>query len=507
MSDNGGKAELSRIRRERDLYLRLLELGEEREIEPLLGQALALIVEVTGSRQGYLQVQDVDHEGDGWWIQHGFSESELADVRRNLSQSIIAEALATGRTVMTASALLDPRFRERVSVRTGRIESVLCAPIGMDPRIGVLYLQGRSEAGTFTEEDRLAAETFARHLAPLAGRLCEQRRRRDVEDPTRAAREGLKLDGLVGRSPALANMLRQAALVAPLEISVLLTGETGSGKSQLARIIHDNSPRAHGPFVEINCAAIPEQLIESELFGALPGAHSTATRRIEGRVAAAAHGTLLLDEVGDLSPSAQAKLLQLLQSGTYYPLGSSRPVQADVRILAATNTDLAAAMAEHRFREDLFYRLHVMPIHAPSLGERREDVIELGRYFCAQACERHRLPRVTLSPAAERALEAAEWPGNVRQLAHVVEAATVRAAAGGGRRVERAHLFPDADGQRGEPIETLTFQEATRRFHAKLLRETLEASGWNVVEAARRLDLARSHVYNLIRALGIERPR
>jgi transcriptional regulator with GAF, ATPase, and Fis domain len=500
-------SELRRIRRERDLYLRLLELDEQREIEPLLGQALTLIVEMTGARQGYLHVHDPNRECDGWSMQHGFSESELANVRTNISQGIVAEALETGRTVVTASALLDPRFRERVSVQIGRIESVLCAPVGVDPRIGVLYLQGRSEPGTFTDDDRSAAEVFARHLLPLADRLVEQDRRRSDEDPTRDLRARFNLEGVIGRSAALAQVLRQVALVAPLELSVLLTGETGSGKSQLAKVIHDNSVRARGPFVEINCAAIPEQLIESELFGAMPGAHSTATRRVEGRIAAAAHGTLMLDEVSELSLPAQAKLLQLLQSGVYYPLGASKPVQADVRVIAATNADLEAAMAEHRFRDDLFYRLNVMPIPVPSLAERREDIIELATSFCAQACERHRLPRVVLSPAAERAVEAAEWPGNVRQLCHVVEAATVRAAASGARRVERVHLFPGANGAGGGSPTALTFQEATRLFHEKLLRETLEASGWNVVDAARRLDLARSHVYNLIRALGIERPR
>jgi Nif-specific regulatory protein len=454
-------------------------------------------------------VHDVerDPETEGWWIQHGFSEGELAQVRASISQGIVLQALETGETIMTASALLDPRFRERTSVRVGRIESVLCVPIGRDPRLGVLYLQGRAEPGTFGEEDRSNAEVFARHLAPLADRLLVQERRRSDTDATRAARQHLRADGVIGRSAALARVLQQVALVAPLDLSILLTGETGTGKSQLARVIHDNSLRASGPFIELNCAALPDNLIESELFGAMPGAHSTATRRIEGKVAAAAQGTLLLDEVGDLSLPAQAKLLQLLQSGDYFPLGAARPVRADVRVIAATNTDLAAALAEHRFRVDLFYRLHVLPIHVPSLAERRDDIAALAAHFCNQASERHRLPRVGISPCAQRALEAAEWPGNVRQLAHVVEAATIRAAATGGRWVERSHFFPESglngNGQNGH----LTFQEATRRFHVKLLRDTLEDSGWNVVEAARRLDLARSHVYNLIRALGIERPK
>jgi Nif-specific regulatory protein len=501
--------EFTRVRHERDLYLRLLNLGAQNELEPFLRDALALIVEMARAHQGYLELH-AEENGSAersWWIAHGFLPEEIAGVRSAVSHGIIAQALATGRTIVTPSALLDPRFRDRASVRIGRIEAVLCAPIGEERPLGVLYLQRRGEPGPFLEEDRSTAEIFARHLAPLADRLLfRQREQQDAADPTEALRRVLRLDGVVGRSRALAAVLQQVVLLAPLDVSVLLTGESGTGKSHLARAIHDNGPRAGGPFVELNCAALPEALLESELFGALPGAHSTAARRIPGKVAAAEGGTLLLDEVGDLSLGAQAKLLHLLQSKQYYPLGADRPQLADVRVVAATNTDLQAAVAERRFREDLFYRLHVVPVRVPSLAERREDIGELAAHFSAMACERHRLARVTLSRGALRALEAAEWPGNVRQLANAVEAAAIRAAGEGSLRVERAHVFPEGAEGAGGP-EAPTFQEATRRFQTRLLRDTLADSNWNIVEAARRLDLARSHVYNLIRAFGLERDR
>src|SRR5581483_361599 len=257
------------------------------------------------------------------------------------------------------------------------------------------------------------------------------------------------------------------------------------------------------PFVEVNCGALPEPLFENELFGAMAGAHATADRRREGKVAAAEHGTLFLDEVGDLDIGAQKKLLQFLQSKEYYPLAGTKPIRADVRVIAASNHDLAAAVREHRFREDLFYRLQVVPVRVPSLAERREDIVELAEYFCHSACEHHHLARVTISRGGLRALQTAEWPGNVRQLQHVVEAAVIRAAGDSAQQLERDHLF--AAG--ADPATPVTFQEATRRFQASLLRDTLEGSGWNVVEAARRLDLARSHVYKLIRAFGLERER
>jgi Nif-specific regulatory protein len=317
----------------------------------------------------------------------------------------------------------------------------------------------------------------------------------------------LRADGVVGRSGALAAVLDQVALVSSLEVSVLLTGDSGTGKSQLARVIHENSPRAPHPFVALNCATLPEGLVESELFGALPGAHSTASRKIEGKVAAADRGTLFLDEVGDLSAAAQAKVLQLLHAKEYYPLGATRAVHADIRLIAATNVDLERAVAEHRFREDLFYRLHVLPVRVPSLDERRADIPLLAAYFSTDASRRHGLPERPLSPNGLRALESAEWPGNVRQLAHTVEAAVIRAAGEHAAQIEAAHLFPGSRAAAPESADGVTFQEATRRFQAEMLRQALEANGWNVVETARRLDLARSHAYKLISAFGIERAR
>jgi Nif-specific regulatory protein len=507
MSVDPDTNDVERIRRERDLYLRLLELGRAQELGVFLKEALALVVEATGAHQGYLELHDEQDAGglSSWSIAHGFTNDELATVRAAISQGIIAEALASGRTIETPSALLDPRFRDRGSVQVGNIQAVLCAPVGGDPVVGSLYLQGRVAAGPFTPEDRAKAEIFARHLAPLADRLLV-RHGREL-DPTAPFRATLRLENVIGRSEPLAALLRQVALVAPLEVNVLLTGDSGTGKSQIARVIHDNGPRAGHPFVELNCAALPETLIESELFGALPGAHSTAHRRLDGKVAAAEHGTLFLDEIGDLSLSAQGKVLHLLQLKQYYPLGGARPVAADVRVIAATNVDLATAVAEKRFREDLLYRLQVLPVRVPSLAERRADVRELAVYFCAAACERYGLPRVELSKGALRAAESAEWPGNVRQLAHAVEAAAIRAAGEGARQVEQAHLFPGAATAASGEAPPVTFQEATRRFQSQFLAETLEDAGWNVMEVARRLDLARSHVYNLIRAFGLERGR
>lgn len=495
------------VQRERDLYRRLLELASVEEIAPFLKEALEFVCTIAGAHQGYLELHDRDEEKDApprWWAAYEFGRDEVDEVRKNISRGIISAAIQSGEVISTNSALLDPRFDQRESVRASRIAAVLCAPIGGDVPVGVLYLQRRDEPQPFRASDRDLIEMVAGHLGRHADRLLARQATIDARDATRQIREQLRTEGIVGSSEALASVLREAAMVAPLDVSVLITGESGTGKSQVARIIHDNGPRTRRPLMEINCATIPETLIESELFGALPGSHSTARTKMEGKVAAAEGGTLFLDEVGELPLAVQAKLLQLLQSRMYYPLGSSRPSRADVRIIAATNQDLEQAVREHRFREDLFYRLQVVPIRMPRLNERREDIAELAQHFVEAAAERHKLPRVSISVNTLRALVAAQWPGNIRQLENVIEAATIRAASRQEEQIEVSHVFP---GNRGPSGDALTFQEATRRFQSELLRTTLAETDYSVNEAARRLDLARSHVYNLIKAFGLSTKR
>jgi len=496
--------ELLRIRRERDLSLRLLSLANCADLEPLLKDALQLILEISGARIAYVEARDIDAGDEAWALDEGCDSGERESIKDRISKGIIAEALLTGKMIQTNSALLDHRFESRASVQRQRIEAVVCAPIGGDAALGVVYLQDRKDGGHFTELDCQLVELFALHLAPLVDRLLSRRSLSARVDRTAELRMRHQLEGIIGRSQAIATVLEQAMLAAPLDISVILRGESGTGKSQLAQVIHRNSLRGEAPFVELNCAAFPESLVESELFGAVAGSHSEARRDREGKIAAAQGGTLFLDEVGELPLSAQAKLLQALHSRSYYPLGASTPRQADVRIIAATNADLERGIEEKWFREDLYFRLQVMPLEIPSLSKRVEDLAELASYLVDRASKQHGLPEFELSKAAVLAIETAEWPGNVRQLQHSIEAAAIRALGDKSSRIEPRHLFPDQN-RKGEETSTPTFQDATRAFQERLLRRTLEECSWNVRDVASQLDLARSHVYNLIKAFDLSR--
>jgi Nif-specific regulatory protein len=497
--------DLELVQRERDLYWRLLELGTNDDLSLVLSEALSLIVEVTQAKKGFLSIYDEEQEEPRWWIASGCSPEEVNNIRQRVSSGIIAEAMATSQTIVTTSAFEDPRFEANESVKSHKIKAVLCAPLGKFSSMGALYLQERNKPGPFSEDDRRRAEAFARHLVPFVDRLRQKAIESESKDHTKAYRQRLQLSSIIGCSKALAATFSQIESAARFDLPVLLTGASGTGKTALARAIHQNSTRAAMPFVEINCAAIPEHLFESEFFGAVPGAHSTATKKIMGKIAAAERGTLFLDEIGELSLPLQSKLLQFLQSKEYFPLGAPKSERANVRLIAATNIDFSVAIEEKLFREDLFYRLNVLTVHLSPLSSRKDDILPLAKSFCQQTCAQHDLPHIELSPGALAVINTADWPGNVRQLMHAVQSATIRASTEGFSAVEAHHVFPQNAHKSSSPNQTLSFHEAVRQFQKQTVSKALEATDWNISEASRRLDIARSYLNTLIHSFNLRR--
>jgi two-component system nitrogen regulation response regulator NtrX len=288
----------------------------------------------------------------------------------------------------------------------------------------------------------------------------------------------------------------------------LVTGENGTGKELVARAIHRNSTRAEGPFVEVNCAAIPSELIESELFGHMKGSFTGAVSDRAGKFEQADGGTLFLDEVGDMSLAAQAKVLRVLQDGVVTRIGGAKPIQVDVRVLAATNKKLEDEIVAGRFREDLFYRLNVVPVHVPPLRERREDVPLLVGHFVEQLTRGEGMPPRVVTPEAVTRLQQLDWPGNVRELRNTIERLLILSTGPriGTEDVDRLVGRRDADQAGiGSLLESKTFEEFKQAAERAFLLVKLREHDWNVSETARALDMPRSNLYKKIERYALTR--
>ncbi len=313
---------------------------------------------------------------------------------------------------------------------------------------------------------------------------------------------------IVGRSFGIRALLDRIEKVAATPARVLITGENGTGKELVARAIHRGSPRAKKPFVEVNCAAIPSELIESELFGHMKGSFTGAISDRAGKFEQADGGTLFLDEIGDMSANAQAKVLRVLQDGVVTRIGGNKPIQVDVRVLAATNKHLEEEIAAGRFREDLYYRLNVVPITVPALRERREDIPLLVVHFLQQLAARDGLPARGITDEALHRLQELDWQGNVRELRNTVERLVILASQAtiGSADVERlvGRRAAEPTGL-GGLLDIATFEEFKQAAERAYLLAKLRAFDWNVSETARALDMPRSNLYKKIERYALQR--
>jgi two-component system nitrogen regulation response regulator NtrX len=314
---------------------------------------------------------------------------------------------------------------------------------------------------------------------------------------------------MVGTSSPIKDLKKQIKIAAPTSGWVLITGENGTGKELVARAIHQNSHRQENPFVEVNCAAIPEELIESELFGHEKGSFTGATTQRRGKFDQAHTGTLFLDEIGDMSLKTQAKVLRILQEHKFERVGGNKTIEVDVRVIAATNKDLEKEITDGRFREDLYYRLNVIPFHVPPLRERQADIPHLAAHFLEYFCSKESRETKSLDDDAMQAIKSYPWPGNVRELKNLIERLVIMSP---GNTITRSQLpqavcdkkDTDQKEQGGLNISAATFRNAKEEFEKEFLIQKLEENDWNISRTAEAIEVERSNLHRKIKAYKIE---
>ena len=470
-----------------------------RDLEELQAQLLDLIFEVIPARRGAILL--AESGGQEFISQYARTrqakQAQLVRVSRTIARQVMQENVAIlGVDVPSTGAL-----RDVASLVSAEVRSLLCVPLTVFERvIGCLYLDSTSADSRF-HEDHL--QLLAAIAAISAVALDNARRQQWLEQENqRLTTEVRQEQSLVGEGARMKEIFQFIARVAPSESTVLIEGESGTGKELAARALHRNSPRATRQFVAINCAAIPETLLESDLFGHERGAFTGATILKKGRLEVADGGVVFLDEIGELAPALQVKLLRVLQEREFERLGGTGTIKVDIRVIAATNCDLDAAVKAGRFRQDLYYRLAVMRVTMPPLRERREDIPMLTRHFLQKYAKRSKAKPKPVSREAMAALVNYEWPGNVRELENAIERALVMGSSD-------AVLLEDLP-------ESLLEQESAAEMHQgkyhasvkelkkQLIIDAVEQTGGNYVEAAGILGVHPNYLHRLIRNLGLK---
>ncbi len=332
-------------------------------------------------------------------------------------------------------------------------------------------------------------------LELLVRKLVERQRTQSLAGHFQAEDRARAGSRLIGSAPVMAKLKGMIDKVAATEATVLITGRSGTGKEVVARLIHERSPRAAKPFIAVNCAALPETLLESELFGHEKGAFTGAVARKRGRFELAEGGTIFLDEIGEMSPGLQSKLLRVLEERQLVRVGGVDTIDIDVRVVAATNRDLKAAIDSHGFREDLYYRLNVFPVAVPALAERSEDIVPLAEHFLTE----RQYPHAALGADIEHLLEAYDWPGNVRELRNVIERAMILA---GGEPLSAEDFSLEVDDAPLAPA-TASPAEGLENAEKQMILEALERADGNKTEAARLLKISRRRLYSRMKVHGI----
>jgi len=493
-----GRPEPSRIAGDLNSLLKIaLAIGSIRDQESLPWQLLGFLFDVIPAERGAVLLTDAA----------GKISSTTAWDRLNapdhpvlVNQGLVQKVLQLRMGVVLGGAAPESA-REKVSAPTdAKIRSQLCVPLAVSDRaLGALYLDSANPAVLF-DRNHLQLVSAVGSIAALALENLRHWEKLEVENQVLRAEISLEHD-MVGNSPRIREVFEFIRRVAPTDSTVLIQGESGTGKELVARAVHRNSPRAELPFIAINCAAIAETLLESELFGHEKGAFTGAATQKKGKVEVADGGTLFLDEILELAPGLQAKLLRVLQEREFERVGGTRPIPLDIRLIAASNKSLAEAVEQGRFRKDLFYRLNVVTVNMPPLSERREDIPVLVNHFIAKASRKCNVRPRPISPEALTCLTNYDWPGNVRELENAMERALVLGAGGAIQMEDLPQDILEAGSPSGD---TTNFLGALKDFKKQLISQALRSNSGSYQEAAKALGIHPNSLLRLMRNLNMK---
>jgi transcriptional regulator with GAF, ATPase, and Fis domain len=497
--DEVGSGEEDKLGAELAAYRRLHEFTEKlmgnAAIEDLLNHLIDSVIEMTGADKGFLILRREDQDLD-FTVARNIHKEALENAVSFVSDSIISRVIQTRRPVIVSDALNDEVFSASRSVMNLKLASVMCVPlIARGNLLGIIYLGNNNVISLFNSDKLQLLELLAAqaslliHNAILINEL--KLEKQELSDRIERMRYG----SMIGNSDVMREVFRKIDKVANIDIPVLIQGETGTGKELVAQEIHNKSGRKDGPFVVINCGAIPHELLESELFGHVKGSFTGAVANKIGKFKAANGGTLFLDEIGDMPLDLQVKILRALEEHKIVAVGDTRPEAVDIRVVAATNKPLERAIKEGVFREDLFYRLNVVTIWLPPLRERGDDLALIAKYFLNRYSAEYNRRLKGFSQRALESIAKHSWKGNVRELENRIKKAVIMAEK---KLVEPEDL--DLNPEELEPIKPLS--EAREEFQMRYIQETLRRTGGNRTRAAQVLDVDPRTIFRYLEKIN-----
>lgn len=486
----------ARVARDLDALLKIsMSLSTMRDLASLQSTLLETVLQTIPADRAALLLVNGNEEK----TYYGIDKRSQAEQTIRISRAVAEKVLREGVAILSVDTSQDETLRDAESLLVNRVCSLLCVPLILrEHTLGLVYLD-TSNPAIVLDEGHLQLLTAAGAIAAVA--IENVQHLEWLQGENQRLHEEIDLEhNMIGESTRMRDVFRFIKKIAPADATVLIRGESGTGKELVAHAIHDNSERAAKQFVAINCAVLSEALLESELFGYEKGAFTSAVAQKRGRLELADGGTLFLDEVGELTPGTQSKLLRVLQERQFERLGGTRTINVDVRIIAATNRDLEEAIKAGTFRQDLYYRLNVIPLTLPPLRERREDIPLLAYHFVAKYSKKCKRLVSGISPETRNCLLAYDWPGNVREMENAIERAVVL----GNTEVILPDDLPESLLATSPPEQKLaSYHEAVNEMKKQFILRAIEQANGNYTEAAKLLGIHSTNLHRLIRTLGL----